>query len=308
MLSSPPLVLVTGATSGLGRNTARALAARGTPLAIGGRRRDAVHALCAELRSTHGAEALPFVADLADLQSVHAAVDAVADRAFAGLIANAGVSTLADARTAQGFELTFGVNVLAHQAILDRLAPSVVEGGRIVVLSSGVHEPDNQLARRAGVPVPRWVGARHLALPDEAPPERRLAPGQIRYSTSKLANVLQARALQLHLRQAGRDVDVFAIDPGLMVDTELARELPALLRPVLRGIGYALTPFVGNMRLSTTTARCLVSLLRDPRWSGQGFRYLDGLHAKDPSEDALRDDWMHELRATTAQLLARPLG
>src|SRR5690606_19077332 len=100
----------------------------------------------------------------------------------------------------------------------------IVDGGRIVVVSSGVHEPDHKLARRAGMPAPRWVGIRKLALPDEAEPAERVSDWRQRYSTSKLGNVLQARGLQARLRAQGRQIDVFAIDPGLMVDTDLGRE------------------------------------------------------------------------------------
>lgn len=296
-------VLITGATGGLGRSLARALAATGTSLVLGGRRPDAVRALCAELSERFGIETRPFVADLADLAAVDAALGAVGDLTFSGLVLNAGLTTRKDARTKDGFELTFGVNVLAHQRVLMGLKDRVEEGGRIVVLSSGVHEPDNQLARRAGIPVPRWVGTRDLALPDQATAGQQLDVGPLRYSTSKLANVLQARALQVHLREANRRIDVFAVDPGLMVDTDLARELPWALRPLFRTLGYILTPFVANMRLSTTTAGYLVSLLQDPRWKGAGFQYFDGIHPKNPSEDALRDDYMHEFWNTSAELL-----
>lgn len=48
---------------------------------------------------------------------------------------------------------------------------------------------------------------------------------RLRYSTSKLGNVLQARGLRARLRQQGRDIDVFAVDPGLMVDTDLGQSL-----------------------------------------------------------------------------------
>jgi NAD(P)-dependent dehydrogenase (short-subunit alcohol dehydrogenase family) len=131
----------------------------------------------------------------------------------------------------------------------------------------------------------------------------RLELGPIRYSTSKLANVLQARGLQVVLRDAGRDVDVFAVDPGLMVDTRLARQMPWPMRIFLKSVGYMITPFVDNMRLSTTTAACIETLLLDDDWSGRGFTYLDGLEARDPSLDARRDDLRDELWSESLRLL-----
>jgi protochlorophyllide reductase len=295
-------VLITGATGGLGRQTALALSRRGRPLLIGGRNADAVMALTADLERA-GNAARPFIADLATLDDVRRAIDELGDTRLHGIVANAGITTRQDARSADGFELTFAVNVLAHQLLLCRLAPQIVDGGRIVVVSSGVHEPENKLARRGGVPVPDWVGTRNLALPDQAPEGARLAAGPLRYSTSKLGNVLQARGMQAQLESAGRLVDVFAIDPGLMVDTDLARELPAFARHVFRGIGRLLTPFVDNMRLSSVSAEHIASLIEDPRWQGRGFAYLDGDRVKPPSPDAQRIDLMVELWQESAELL-----
>ncbi|GAB4085971.1 protochlorophyllide reductase [Myceligenerans cantabricum] len=295
-------VLVTGATGGLGRRTVGELVRRGVPVVVGGRRQAAVEAVMAEVTAA-GVPSLPFVADLADLASVRRGLEKLGDVRLRGLVANAGMNTPRDARTTDGFEINFGVNVLAHQLVLWSLRDRLEPGARVVVLSSGVHEPDNKLARRAGVPVPTWMGTRNLALPDQAEPDRRIEAGVVRYSTSKLANVLQARGLQAHLRDAGRDVDVFAVDPGLMVDTSLARELPRWLRPALRALGYALTPFVANMRLSTTSARNIAALLLDESWHGRGFQYLDGLHPKDPSPDAMRDELVTELWTQSAELV-----
>src|SRR5690606_19629609 len=110
-----------------------------------------------------------------------------------------------------------------------------------------------------------WVGIRKLALPDEAEPAERVSDWRQRYSTSKLGNVLQARGLQARLRAQGRQIDVFAIDPGLMVDTDLGREFPAPLRIALRGVGRIAMPFVDNMRLSPVSAGHIASLIEDPR-------------------------------------------
>lgn len=288
-------ILITGATGGLGRQLARRVGARGHTVLVGGRRPDAVSAVCEEIHRTTPGSARPFLADLSDLDAVTAAIGDLPDEPLHGIVTNAGLSMSREARSAQGYELTFAVNVLAHQLLLCRLAHRVPDGGRIVVLSSGVHDPDNRLARRFGIPVPRWVGTRGQALPETLPEAERLAEGRLRYSTSKLGNVLQARGLQRRLRHARRAVDVFAVDPGLMVDTDLAREVPGPLRLILRSIGYVATPFVANMRLSTTTARYLESLLLDEGWAGQGFAYLDGNHVQPPSPDAQRDDLMEEL-------------
>ncbi|MEZ0472882.1 SDR family NAD(P)-dependent oxidoreductase [Luteimonas salinilitoris] len=294
MMSPDPAVLITGATGGLGRRTALELARRGRSVVVGGRRRDAVEGLCSEIAQL-GVEATPFVADLASLGDVRRALDDLGDLPLHGVVANAGINTTRDQRSVDGYELTFAVNVLSHQLLLCRLAGQLVDQARVVIVASGVHLPENKLARRCGIPAPRWVGARSLAMPDEAPAERRLDNGRQRYSTSKLANVLQARGLQQRLRQLEKTADVFAIDPGLMVDTDLARELPAALRGVLRAVGRLATPFVDNMRLSPIAAGHVAALVEEPGWRGKGFGYLDGDLVVPPSKDAQRDELMEEL-------------
>ncbi|MCG8414641.1 MAG: hypothetical protein MI746_10530, partial [Pseudomonadales bacterium] len=220
-----------------------------------------------------------------------------------GIIANAGITTEQNLKTKQGFEMTFGVNVLSHQLLLREIADNLRENSRIVILSSGVHEPDHKLARRTGIPVPKWLGTRELAYLN-AEGERSDFEGRRRYSTSKLGNVLQARGLQGWLNRKGKSIDVFAVDPGLMVDTELARELPGLLKLIFQGVGRLLTPFIDNMRLSDVSAAHLLSLIQDEKWQGLGFNYLDGNTIKPPSPDAQRDDLVEEFWSESEKILS----
>lgn len=295
-------VLVTGATGGLGRQTARALVARGCPVIIGGRNEAKLDACAEELERAGASSVDRFHADLSDLGAVRAALDAIDAPALSGIVSNAGVSSMQAARSAQDYELTFAVNVLAPQLILRTLARRLVDGSRVVVVSSGVHDPDNKLARRFGIPIPDWVGTRNLARPDEAPEFLRQQDGRLRYATSKLGNVLQARGLQSNLDPA-RGIDVFAIDPGLMVDTDLAREFPGPARAILRAVGRMLTPFVPNMRLSPESAQHIASLILDSEHAGKGFQYFDGADARPPSPDALRDELMEDLWTESAPLI-----
>jgi len=297
-------ILITGATSGLGRISAKRLALNGRSIVVHGRRPDAVDEVVKEIVAA-GGSARSIVADLSDLDQVRRLVGELENVELHGIMANAGITTSeTDQRSAQGYDLTFAVNVLAHHLILTGLASQVRPSGRIVVVSSGVHDPDNKLARRAGIPVPKWVGVESMAYPDRAPATANLDNGRQRYSNSKLCNILQARTLQGRLREANRLVDVFALDPGLMVDTDLAREAPAPARAIFKGLGRIFTPLVGNMRLSTETAEVVAALFEEPRWSDRGFAYLDGPHAQDPSPDAQRDNLANELWVDTTNLLS----
>lgn len=295
-------VLITGATGGLGGATARALAARGWHVVVGGRDRARVDAVVAGLDRTGPAGASGFVADLGDLSAVRAGVDDLLGRVTVldAVVANAGLTLAGRSTSADGYELTFAVNVLAHQLLLARLAGSLPPRARVVVVASGVHLPEHRLARATGVRAPRWVGAEALARPDH---RDHLPVGTVRYSTSKLGDVLLARALQERLRAAGRDVDVFALDPGLMLETDLARQAPRPVRAVVSRLGPVLSRAVPGVRRQETSAAHVADLVSATRWSGRGFAYLDGDRERPPSRDALRDDLADGLWTDGARLV-----
>lgn len=295
-------VLITGATTGLGRKSALALAAEGFHVVVGGRRAEAVESVVEKIEADTPGTASSFVADLSDLDQVREAVYRLGDQEFTAVVTNAGISLDRHLESAQGYELTFAVNVLAHQLLINLLSSRIKE--RVVVLSSGVHDPDNKLARRSGVPAPHWVGAEASALPHEARPDKKIDDTRQRYSNSKLANLLQARELQRRFALTGRQVDVFAIDPGGMVDTDFIRNYPAFVRVLLRGIGTVATPFVDNMRFSSTSARHVSRLVTDGELTGTGFQYFDGKNAKSPSPDAHRDDYAKKLWEDANRLVA----
>lgn len=301
MSASTNPVIVTGATAGLGRKTAVQLARAGIPVIVGGRSRPAIDTVIREIETVSDTPATRFEADLADLRSIEANVSDLPE--LGGFVANAGIS-IADHRTSeQGAELTYAVNVLSHQLIAAAVSDRLEDGARVVFVSSGVHDPDNKLARRAGVPSPRWVGAEAAAFPHRAPGNLFIENTRQRYSNSKLANIYQARELQRRLREAGREVDVFAIDPGLMVDTQFARDYPRPLQLILRSIGSVATPLVDNMRFSSTSARHVAQLITAPGL--RGFQYFDGQKPRPPAEDAQRDDLAIDMWEDNAQIISR---
>lgn len=136
--------LITGASSGIGLETARSLVAHGA--SVVGAVRDLVKAesATASVRdaASQGGGSLELVElDLASLQSVRACADRLlADGwAFESIIANAGVMATPFGRTVDGFEVQFGTNHLGHFALINRIEPLLADNGRLVVLSSQAH-------------------------------------------------------------------------------------------------------------------------------------------------------------------------
>ncbi|MEX0627337.1 MAG: SDR family oxidoreductase [Cucumibacter sp.] len=190
--------VITGATSGIGKETARALAESGATVALIGRNLEKARRTLEELSKTakHPQRLRYFGADLADLAQVRKLAETLhhAYDRIDVLVNNAGAIHSRRHVTADEFELSFGVNHLAHflltGLVLDlvkKAAPS-----RIVNLSSGAHLnghigfDDLQFARRYS--------------------------GFAAYSQSKLANVLFTR--ELARRLAGQDIAVNAVHPG----------------------------------------------------------------------------------------------
>ncbi|MCB9765575.1 MAG: SDR family NAD(P)-dependent oxidoreductase [Alphaproteobacteria bacterium] len=213
-------IVMTGGTSGLGAVAATRLVREpGVTLILGAR--------------VPSGDMLPL--DLARLASVRAFADAALDRlgdaAIDALVLNAGVYLHTDkGRTADGFETTFAVNHLSHQFLLQRLLPRLADGARVVITSSGTHDP----AEGTRLPPPRHADARLLAWPEQDP-QRDAAPraaGGRAYSSSKLCNVLMARAVRALPEARARHLTVVAWTPGPTAGTGLLRSTGLGLRLV----------------------------------------------------------------------------
>lgn len=136
--------LITGVSSGIGLETARSLVSRGA--SVVGTVRDlakaeATTASVLDARAQGDGSLELIELDLASLQSVHACADRllVNDQRFDAIIANAGVMATPFGRTVDGFEIQFGTNYLGHFALINQIAPLIVDNGRLVMLSSQAH-------------------------------------------------------------------------------------------------------------------------------------------------------------------------
>ncbi|AUG55791.1 SDR family NAD(P)-dependent oxidoreductase [Thalassospira marina] len=215
--------LITGVSSGIGRETARALLARGASVAGTVRNLDTAKEAITALRDAAapaGGSFKPVVLDLASLASVKAAADALmADGGkFDAIIANAGIMAAPFGKTVDGFENQFGTNHIGHFALVNRLEPLLVDGGRVVVLSSQAHrvaDIDLDDPNFASQPYDPWVS----------------------YGRSKTANALFAVAFDK--RHQHRGVRAVSVMPGNSL-TDLPRHLsPEDLQGLFEMVGKA---------------------------------------------------------------------
>jgi NAD(P)-dependent dehydrogenase (short-subunit alcohol dehydrogenase family) len=264
------VVLLTGATSGIGRIAAEALAAGGAKLVLVGRDRSKLDAVCAET----GAEGI--LADLSAQADVRRVAAELRHARLDVLINNAGALFTERGVTVDGIERTFALNHLAYflltNLLLDRLraaAPS-----RIVNVASGAH-------RR---------GAMHW---DDLQLTRYGGQGWTAYQQSKLANILFTRELARRLEGTG--VTTNCLHPGF-VDTgfgrnngPLARLLFTLTRPIQR------TPEQG--------ADTLVWAASDPGLSEVSGRYFQDRAERTPARQARRDDDARRLWDISARMV-----
>lgn len=202
------VVLVTGAGAGIGRETARALARKGAHVLAAARSQERVQPLLDELaRDGHSAEAL--VMDLASLKSVRSAAESVAAKhpRLHALVNNAGIWSGKRTVTADGYEHTWAVNVLAPFLLTELLLePLRSAKGRVVNVSSREHENGRM----------NWADLQH---------EKGFGARKV-YQQSKLALTMLTN--ELARREVGR-LTANSLHPGIIA-TELFRNFPGFIR------------------------------------------------------------------------------
>lgn len=271
--------VVTGASSGLGAETARALAAAGAEVTMAVRNLAAGEACAAAIETSAGV-ARPRVAhlDLADQRSVGRFVEAW-EGALHLLVNNAGVVTAGLERTARGWELQLATNHLGHFALTTGLQRALVEGAaqregsRVVAVSSTAH-------MRARVD----FADLHFEHRDYDP--------QIAYAQSKTANSLFA--VEASRRWAAEGIVANAVNPG-GVATGLQRNFTAQQRASLDAAEAAgvFTYKTVEQGAATTIVAAVA-----PEFAQSGGHYLDDCQEAYPvPDDASLADHPHGVKA-----------
>jgi NAD(P)-dependent dehydrogenase (short-subunit alcohol dehydrogenase family) len=261
--------LVTGASGGLGAETARALASAGASVLLAARNTDKAGEVAERIRESTGNTELEVVAlDLTSLDRVRACAKQVLAKHphLHLLINNAGVMACPLERTARGWELQLATNHIGHFLLSGLLAPALRAGApaRVVNLSSAGH-------RLAGLDF------------DDPHFERRPYDKWEAYGQSKTANVLFT--VELDRRLSGTGVRAYAVHPG-MIMTELGRHLsPDDIQELMSrtpGGGDALSWKTIEQGAATSTWTATA-----PELAERGGLYCEDVHVADErSEEA----------------------
>ncbi len=198
--------VVTGANGGLGLETARALACAGAGVVLAARNRQRAAEAMESIRASAPGAPLTLVdLDLGSLESVRSAAEEIlgAHETVDVLVNNAGVMGIPEQRTADGFEMQFGVDHLGHFALTALLMPALLRAGaaRIVTVTSTAHH----MGRAVDPANPHLQG--------------RYRPWRA-YGQAKLANLHFGLGLNRLLEEAGAPAASLIAHPGLS-NTEL---------------------------------------------------------------------------------------
>ncbi|MCK0129102.1 SDR family NAD(P)-dependent oxidoreductase [Erythrobacter sp. F6033] len=264
-------ILITGATDGIGLETAKQLATRGHNLLLHGRSTEKLDAAVAVVRdaSPH-AKVQTYRADFTDLAQVAAMAWRIVEEheTLDVLINNAGVLKLPQPVLASGHDARFVVNTFAVDVLTSGLLPIIPQQGRVVTLSSAAQSPVDT---------------------DLMTSKRSDAEAMDAYAQSKLAVTMWSRAMALAHPQGPAFI---AVNPGSLLASKMVRE----------GFGVA------GKDLSIG-ADILVRSAEDAEFEGMSGRYFDN-DARDwgrphpHAEDDARSDKLAQLiRETAASLL-----
>jgi NAD(P)-dependent dehydrogenase (short-subunit alcohol dehydrogenase family) len=251
--------LVTGANAGIGYATAEELARRGGRVYLGARSQAKGEQAIAAIRAATGSDEVRLLSlDLSDLANVKRAAQWVLDRGepLHVLINNAGVGGVRG-RTADGFEIHFGVNHLGHFALTQALLPLLTASApaRIVNVASDSHyqakgiDFDGLRSRTKGI----------TGLPE--------------YAVSKLCNVLHAA--ELGRRLAGAEVTAYSLHPGV-VASQIWRRVPWPARQIV----------TRRMLTIEQGARTSLYCATSPEVAGETGLYYDKCRRTEPSQVA----------------------
>lgn len=258
--------LVTGATAGIGVETARALAAHGAAVTLTARNMDRGAKVVDDIRASTGNDAVEVMElELGSLASIRSFAENFLARhnSLDLLINNAGVMACPYMETEDGFEMQFGTNHLGHFLMTNLLVPALLKGApsRVVALSSRGHHMSGVDFEDVGF-------------------KNREYNKWISYGQSKTANI--HFAVGLDKRLADRGVRAYAVHPGV-IETELSRHMDDQDRAMMEQRAESM----GGWKFKSIPAGAATSIFAAtaPELEGKGGVYLEDCHVADINDD-----------------------
>lgn len=303
----PALIVMTGATSGIGLEAARALGARGNiHLIVGARVPERADALREAVR---GARLTVLPLNTASLASVRAFAAGVLhqrrQRPISALALNAGMQSSDELQlTDIGVEKTFATNCLGHFALAEQLKSGLALRAAVVITASQSHHPSDRIAKLLGYRGAIFPGAEAVVRGEL---DNSAAPAQAardRYATSKLCCLLWTFAMARRARNA--NYRFLAYDPGTVPGTGIARELGFVAHFGWRRLLPLVVPLLPSFTNPPASGRALAHLLMSPSIAVHVGQYID--HRLLPAAfwaEAKRIDWQDDLLAVCTKLTAR---
>jgi NAD(P)-dependent dehydrogenase (short-subunit alcohol dehydrogenase family) len=239
--------------------------------------------------------------DLGSLNSVRRFVADFAARGLppiGALVCNAGIQNVNGITyNDDGYETTFAVNHLGHFLLVNLLLRYLDDRARIVVVSSGTHNPD----QFTGMPKPDYTDAASAAKREAGANPGNA--GRRAYTTSKLCNVMFTYELSRRLKAEGHNgISVTAFDPGLMPGTGLARDYGPFQKFLWNFVLPALRILPG-VNGTNKSGNDLAQLALDPELEGVSGKYFVGRKSVPSSKESYDERKAAELWESSVSMV-----
>lgn len=303
--------LITGGTTGLGYEAALAIAKQNPHTQIIISSRSSGDEAAASINSKTGNDTAKWLRlDLSSLSNIRDFVNKFTEGNYppiTTLLLNAGLQFPSGVTyTADGLESTFGVNHVGHALLFHLLVPHLHPEARIVVTSSGTHDP----AQKTGLPDAKYDTAEKLAHPDAE--SIRNNAGRQRYSTSKLVNILWTYALHQKQTTLNKHWKINAFDPGLMPGTGLARDAGPFIQFLWHRVLPKLLPLIRLMIPNVHTAQesggALAWVATSDETKEESGKYFEGRKEIKSSVDSYVESKQQDLWQWTVDFVSQDNG
>ncbi|NPD66644.1 SDR family NAD(P)-dependent oxidoreductase (plasmid) [Lichenicola cladoniae] len=275
-----PTILITGGHSGIGLECSKQLIAKPrVTLLLAGRDLDRMEVAAQQLRAK-GGEVKLLEMDVSSLTSVRTAaarcrtmLDSGEIEELQAVLCNAGAQFMGPVSySPDGYEMTFATNCLGHFLLIELLIDKVAQKGRVVYTASGTHDPDTADGKVVG----KAAEPDALVLIDVGKGGDKPLSTGVRYTTSKLCDILYVHEMDKRLRRANSSIVPIAFDPGSVAGTGLLRTHPkpvqvlaktSLMKWVMRRMGI-------TMSSVEFSGAALAKLAVDPAYATGSGKYF----------------------------------